>query len=82
MKLSDESREELRNDYRLSPREVELLELVLEGIDTNAQLARRMGIATGTVKQYLHVLYAKFRVNSKVGLIIAVCETSAAFTEI
>jgi len=82
MKLGEESREELRKDYRLSPREVELLELVLEGIDSNAKLARRMGIATGTVKQYLHVLFAKFRVSSKVGLIIAVCETSAGFTEI
>lgn len=82
MKLSKDSRDELIRDYRLSPREVELLELILEGTDSNAQLARRMGIKVGTVKQYLHVLFAKFGVSSKVALIVGVCETSAGFTEI
>ncbi len=82
MKLSEESRNELTVEYRLSPREAELLDLILEGVDSNAKLAARMGIATGTVKQYVHVLFAKFRVTSKVGLIVAVWESAAGFVEL
>lgn len=74
MKLSDETRNKLRVEYRLSPREVELVDLILEGIDSNARLAERMGIATSSAKAYVHDLYAKCRVSSKVALIVAVCD--------
>ena len=82
MKLSEASRNEIKAEYRLSPRELELLDLILEGVDSNAKLAERMHLRTGTVKQYMHVLLAKFRVSSKVGLVVAVCETAAGFDEI
>ncbi len=80
MKLTEESRKELTREYRLSPREAQLVDLILEGVDSNAELGERLGIQPGTAKQYLHVLYAKLGVNSKTKLIVAVFEAGGAFT--
>ena len=74
MKLTIESLGRIRHEFGLSPRELQLLELLLEGRDTNAALAARLGNTTGTVKQQLHGLYLKFHRSSKLAVVVAVID--------
>jgi len=54
-----------RNEELLSTRELEVLTLVAEGM-SNAQIARRLYIAEGTVKRHLTNIYAKLGVVSRI----------------
>jgi DNA-binding CsgD family transcriptional regulator len=55
----------LQSRFRLSPRETELALLLLEGVDSNADIARRMRIKLNSAKVYSHNLFAKLGVSSK-----------------
>lgn len=48
----------------LSPRERQVLELVAGGL-TNAAVARRLGIALGTVKNHVHRILGKLQMKSR-----------------
>jgi pimeloyl-ACP methyl ester carboxylesterase/DNA-binding CsgD family transcriptional regulator len=50
----------------LSPRELEVLELVAEGL-TNAAVAERLCLSVRTVERHLANIYAKLRVSGKAG---------------
>jgi DNA-binding NarL/FixJ family response regulator len=49
---------------RLTPREVEVLRLVAEGLD-NRVIGRRLGITRSTVKHHLEAVYAKLGVHGR-----------------
>jgi DNA-binding NarL/FixJ family response regulator len=49
---------------RLTPRQQDLLRLVAAG-HTNSQIARRLGIAEGTVRTHLESIYEKLGVSSR-----------------
>lgn len=51
-------------DGGLSPRELEILELLSEGI-TNKQIAVRLGISTATVRTHLGRIYEKLHVQGR-----------------
>lgn len=51
--------------YNLSSREVELLELLVEG-NTYQQIADRMFISHGTVRKHIENIYDKLHIHSKV----------------
>jgi DNA-binding CsgD family transcriptional regulator len=48
----------------LTPREREILELVARGL-TNAQVAERLWLSTGTVRKHLNNIYAKLGVPNR-----------------
>jgi DNA-binding NarL/FixJ family response regulator len=75
MKLSTKQLEQIKKQYRLSPRETQIVELILQGVDSNSEIAKRLGLSTGTVKQYVHVLFARFHINSKTNLVIKIFES-------
>jgi len=52
----------------LSEREREIVDMVIRG-SKNAQIAKSLGIAEGTVKKTLHNVYGKLQVDSRVELI-------------
>jgi DNA-binding CsgD family transcriptional regulator len=54
----------VRAEERLTPRQRELLALVAEGL-TNHQIARRLGIAEGTVRVHLNQIYSRLGVTSR-----------------
>jgi DNA-binding NarL/FixJ family response regulator len=55
----------------LSPRELEIAELVSHGL-TNKTVARQLGVQEGTVKLHLYSIYRKLGVSNRVGLIVKV----------
>jgi DNA-binding NarL/FixJ family response regulator len=50
----------------LSPRELEVLELVAAGL-TNEAIAKRLSLSVRTIERHLSNLYAKLRVSGKAG---------------
>lgn len=57
-----------RQDFGLSPREIELLEQLKNGL-TYEQLAGNMYISVGTVRKHIENVYRKLQVNNKVNAI-------------
>ncbi|MFI9204234.1 response regulator [Streptomyces sp. NPDC053048] len=49
----------------LSPRETEVIDLAAQGL-SNYQIARRLGIAEGTVKRHMRNIFDKFQARSRV----------------
>ncbi|GGG44030.1 DNA-binding response regulator [Caldovatus sediminis] len=62
---------------RLTRREQEIVGLVLQGL-RNKQIADRLQITEGTVKIYLHAIYQKLGVTSRMELAVWCRERSAA----
>lgn len=52
------------DDAGLTPRELEVLELIGEGL-TNQQIAKRLVIEVGTVKNHVHSILEKLNVSSR-----------------
>ncbi|MHC4206960.1 MAG: response regulator transcription factor [Planctomycetota bacterium] len=75
MKLTKKQLEQIKTQYRLSPRETQVVDLILQGVDSNAELAKSLGLTIATIKQYVHVLFAKFHINSKTNLVIKIFES-------
>ncbi|MDQ3140473.1 MAG: LuxR C-terminal-related transcriptional regulator, partial [Pseudomonadota bacterium] len=58
-------------DDRLAPRELMVARLVGRGL-RNREIAERMGLTEGTVKVYLHNLFAKVGVTSRTELALLI----------
>ena len=54
----------------LTPRMVQIAEQILAGNSTTKGVAEALGIAPQTVKNILHVIYARLGVENRIGLII------------
>jgi DNA-binding CsgD family transcriptional regulator len=55
-------------EYHLSPREQEVVRLLLEGL-SNKEIAEKLGIRINTVKDYLKMLTRKLGVGSRTGIV-------------
>jgi len=73
MVLSKKEFKAFQEKFKLSPRQAELAAYIIEGCDSNAELARRTGLTTGTVKVHLHSLFMRMGVGSKL------CVATTAF---
>ena len=71
MALRKKELDNLAHVFRLTAREVQLLALMLEGVSTNAELARRTDLTVGTVKMYVHQLLSKLGAPDKLAGAIA-----------
>ena len=60
----------------LSPRELEVMELVAEGL-TNEEIARRLSLSVRTVERHVSNVYAKLRVSGKAARAAAAASYSA-----
>jgi DNA-binding NarL/FixJ family response regulator len=60
----------------LSPREQEIAQWVLAGA-RNKEIAWQLGISQGTVKHHLFSMYRKFKVDNRIGLMLALTRTIA-----
>jgi DNA-binding NarL/FixJ family response regulator len=70
MLVTKKDLKKIKKKYRLSPRELEVIQLLFQGIDSNKEIAKKLGITVGTAKAYVHSIYVKLRVDSKLQAVI------------
>jgi DNA-binding CsgD family transcriptional regulator len=70
----------MKRTHGLSQREEEVVELLLQG-KSNKQIAAALHIAERTVEFHLKNIYAKFKVSSRVELILALGKSTGDFSE-
>lgn len=70
MKLAAKELDKVREAFRLSPRETEVLVLLLQGVESNEALAQRLGVSVPTAKTTLRFLYAKTGRSTKHGVVV------------
>jgi DNA-binding NarL/FixJ family response regulator len=58
-----------RGDEALTPREIEIVRMVAQGL-RNKAIAERLAISEGTVKVHLHNIYEKFGVDGRLELLL------------
>ena len=75
MELTPNQLEQIRKQYRLSPRETQIVDLILRGYDSNADIALALDITVGTARQYIHDIYGKTQTRSKLRLALKVINT-------
>ena len=74
MKLTEHQLSVLKGQYRLSPRELAVVELIAQGVDSNAEIAERLGIGLGTAKRYVHEILTKMLRTSKLDLAVLIAD--------
>ena len=55
---------------KLTPRELEIMELVKQGL-TNKQIARRLGLSEQTIKNHLSSVFKKLGASNRITALIA-----------
>lgn len=72
----------MRRRYNLTPREVEVAELLCRGL-TSSEVASEVRITSGTVKTHIRNIYRKMQVNSKIAMLLRfLAETGATGGEL
>jgi two-component system NarL family response regulator len=72
-RVSSEAAERLKQMARFTPRELEMLHLLAEGIDTET-MAQRLGIATHTVEWHVRHVIEKLQVHSKLQAVVVAAQ--------
>ena len=67
LSISDDSKELIQN--RLTPKEIEVIYLILEGL-TNSAIALKLDITTRTVKAHVGSIFAKLHVSDRLSLVL------------
>jgi DNA-binding NarL/FixJ family response regulator len=66
----DREAAEKEASHTLTPREIEIVRMVAQGL-RNRAIAERLSISEGTVKVHLHNIYEKFGVDGRLELLLA-----------
>jgi DNA-binding CsgD family transcriptional regulator len=75
MELSGKQLALIRKAYRLSPRETQMVDLIMRGVERNEDIAFALEVSVLTAKTYVRDLHAKFRTGSKLQLALRVLDT-------
>jgi len=70
----------IQNRYQLSPRELQVAQLVCRGFN-NEEIANRLDIRHGTVKTHLRNIYRRIRVKNKITLLLKFVSEAAKFSK-
>ena len=70
--------EELRRVFGLTPREIEILNALMDG-DSLEVIARRDGRSLGTLRQQVKTIFAKVGIRSQTQLIVLIAATAATW---
>jgi ATP/maltotriose-dependent transcriptional regulator MalT len=75
MKLSPKQLEQIKKQYRLSPRETQIVELILQGVESNEDLSKNLGVTLLSAKRYVHDLYGKMGTSTKLSITLKVIDS-------
>jgi DNA-binding CsgD family transcriptional regulator len=65
MQLTKEQLDALRKAYRLSPRETQVLDLLVQGLATNLEIGQRLGTTPGAVGAAVQSIFGKTQSRSR-----------------
>ena len=68
MELTGKQLAIIRKAYKLSPRETQMVDLIMRGVDNNSEIALCLEVSVLTAKMYVHNLHVKFGTKSKLQL--------------
>lgn len=69
----------IQRRYHMSPREIQVAELVCKGF-SNKEIAKHLKIKHGTVKTHLRNIYRRIRVKSKIAMLLKVVDQATKFS--
>jgi DNA-binding NarL/FixJ family response regulator len=69
----------IQRRYHMSPREVQVAELVCRGFN-NEEIAKVLRIKQGTVKTHLRNIYRRVRVKNKIAMLLKVVDQATKFS--
>ena len=70
MKLSKYQRQAIRRQFALSPREIEVVDFLFQGVTTNQALADHLGVSLAGARLHLRHIYLKTGATDKAALIL------------
>ncbi|UCC96315.1 MAG: hypothetical protein JSW66_10760 [Phycisphaerales bacterium] len=65
MELTDRQLREVKEHFGLSPRQIEVVQLLLGHVDSTAELAEALGVSPGSARQFVFLLHTKMGTKSK-----------------
>ena len=77
--LNEEHWSYIQRHYHMSPRELQVAELVCQGFD-NVEIAKALKIKSGTVKTHLRNIYRRIRVKNKIIMLLKFVDSAAKFS--
>lgn len=69
----------IRRRYHMSPREIQVAELVCRGF-SNGDIAKELKIKHGTAKTHLRNIYRRVRVKNKITMLLKLVDQAAKFS--
>ena len=72
MKLSQKGLDTLRKNFRLSPRQAEVINILLSGKVTTREIAEELKVTPGAARQFIYQIHTKMRTESKGQLLVRV----------
>ena len=72
MKLTPHELDSLASQFRLSPRETQVVEMLFLGVPTNADTAKALATTEAAIKAAVRTLYLKTQTRSKHELVLLV----------
>ncbi len=77
--LDEEHWAYIRRRYHMSPREIQVAELVCRGF-SNGEIAKELKIKHGTAKTHLRNIYRRVRVKNKIAMLLKFVDQAAKFS--
>jgi len=74
----DDSLQSFYKDYNITPKEKEIIELIIEG-NSNKDIENKLFISINTVKNHIYSIYRKAKVNSRLQLLKRIREYVSEF---
>lgn len=74
MELTGKQLAAIRKAYKLSPRETQIVELIMRGVERNQDIALCLDVSVLTAKMYVHRMHTKFHTRTKLQVALAVLE--------
>jgi DNA-binding CsgD family transcriptional regulator len=77
--LDEEHWAYIRRRYHMSPREIQVAELVCRGF-SNGEISKELKIKHGTAKTHLRNIYRRVRVKNKIAMLLKLVDQAAKFS--
>jgi DNA-binding CsgD family transcriptional regulator len=74
MELTESSKKKLTSEFRLSRRELQIICILLEGVEDTKEIAKRLSMSPWTIKSDLRFIFSKTSSHSRFGLLIKIQE--------